>query len=354
MTEGRSWQVELKGKGEHVALVRLLVPVRSMVDGKRFDLAIPAVASTQVDLGMPDNALGVTAGNDDVLPMASTPGTPGVRLGARLSPRSSLAISWREKADPAARVPPLLTARGDIAIEIEPGSVKSKTSWIVGAIRGSVDQLTLRLDPAEDVLDVEVDGRPIPVEARRDGGRTVLTIPLVEPIRPGVTRIVTLNTRRPIASTGTVRLMIQGVSIDQARVQSGMVAISRVGPIYLNATAGRGLRRIDPRTQLPDSLRNRADTVLGFEYDDQPFELGLGVEPSPPPAARRVADHDRGRPPIRPGLDPAQVSTGAREGLPGAGRRARRPGIRGRRARRGRRVEAGRPRRPEGHARGRG
>ena len=91
-----------------------------------------------------------------------------------------------------------------------------------------------------------------------------------------------MSTKRSDRFERDAQRSLQGYSFDQAKVQTGWVAVARAGPIFLNPTPGRGLRRIDPRTELPDTLRNRADTVLAFEFNDQPFELGLSIEPAPP------------------------------------------------------------------------
>jgi hypothetical protein len=280
--EGRSWQVELKGQGEHLVRVNLLAPVRSTVDGRRLELAVPPASSTRIDLIIPQNVLDASTGLNEPVEMVPGPENHGVKLSARLSPRSRLDLAWRERADPAIKLPTLLSAQGEISLEIERGSIRSRSSWVLGSIRGTTSQLTLHLDSAEELLDIEVDNKPVQVETRREGGRSIVSIPLLEPLRPNATRTLLLNTRRPIASSGTNRVALQGYSFDQAKVQTGVVAIARTGPIFINPAPGRGLRRIDPRTELPESLRSRPDTTLAFEFNDQPFDLGLIVEPAPP------------------------------------------------------------------------
>lgn len=282
IVEGRGWQVELQGRGEHVVRVGVIAPVRSLVEGKRLELAVPPASSTRIDLVVPRNVLDASAGVNDPVGLAPEPDQQGARLSARLSPRPRIDLTWRERADPAVKLPTLLSAQGEISLEVERGSIRSRSSWIVGSIRGTAGQLTVRLDPAEELLDVEVDNKPIQVETRREEGRSSVSIPLPEPLRPNTTRVLYLNTRRPIPSSGTVRVALQGYSFDEAKVQTGLVAVARTGPIFLNPTPGRGLRRIDPRTELPESLRTRPDTMLAFEFNDQPFDLALEIEPAPP------------------------------------------------------------------------
>jgi hypothetical protein len=282
--EDRGWQVELRGKGEHIIKVDLIAPVKATVEGKRIELTIPPVASTAIDIIVPQNVLEASTGLNEKL--AIEPGeqgnSGGTRLQARLSPRSKLELAWRERLDPAAKLPPLLEATGDLALEVDRDSIQTRSTWGIRSIRGTVGQITLRLDLAEEVLDVLVDDHPVLVETRREAGRSVISIPLAEPLRPESSRAVVLTTRRGIGSEGTVRPVIEGYAFDQAKVQSGMIAIARSGPLFINSTTTRGLRRIDPRTELSDRLRNRADTVLAFKFSGPPFELGLSIESAPP------------------------------------------------------------------------
>ena len=279
--ESKGWQVELKGRGSHTIRVELLAPVRSTVDGRRIELAVPMAASTRVDLVIPANAVEGSAGLNEGIGLTPSTDHRGMRFLARLSPRARLDLAWRERLESAGKLPTLLSAQGEISLEIERGSIRSRSSWILGAIRGSATELTLRLDSAEELLETQVDGKPVQVESRREGARTLVTIPLESPLRPESSRTLLLTTRRPIAPTGTARVALQGYSFDQAREQKGAVAIARTGPIFINSSPGRGLRRIDPRTKLPENLRGRPDTTLAFEFDEQPFDLDLRVEPAP-------------------------------------------------------------------------
>ena len=282
VTGGRSWEVELAGRGEHPIVVKLQAPVRSTADGRRIDLPIPLAASTGIALNLPSRVVDASVGINEPIAVVVDETGQGARLVARMSPRPRIEMTWRERSDPAVKLPVLLSAQGEIAIEVERGAIRTQSSWVVGAIRGSETQLMIGLDASEEVLDVEVDSRPVLFETRRQGGRSVLIVPLADPLRTNATRGLVINTRRPIASGGTARVAIQGYPFEHARIQTGVLAISRSGPIFLNPTPGRGLRRIDPRTEPPESLRVRPDTALAFEFNDQPFELALSVEPSPP------------------------------------------------------------------------
>ena len=60
--------------------------------------------------------------------------------------------------------------QGEIAVDIDSGSFRTRSTWAVHALRGSTPSLELRVDPADEVLEVEVDGQPASAEIERDGG----------------------------------------------------------------------------------------------------------------------------------------------------------------------------------------
>ncbi|WP_435010134.1 hypothetical protein P12x_001363 [Tundrisphaera lichenicola] len=280
--EGRSWEIELPGRGDHTVEIHLLAPIRSTSEGRRLDLSIPLAASTRFDLKFPTKISDANTGTNEPVVVAPGVGESGSRLEARLSPRPRIELTWRERADPAVTLPALLSAQGEIAMDVERGAIRTRSSWILGAIRGVDSQISIGLDSNEEVLDVELDERAVLFEVRPSGARSVLSIPLADPLRANITRSLVINTRRPIESGGSTRVSIQGYAFEHAKVQTGVLAIVRSGPIFLNPSPGRALRRIDPRTELPETLRARPDTALAFEFNDQPFDLGLVVEPAPP------------------------------------------------------------------------
>jgi len=282
LAEGRSWEVELAGRGEHVVRVELIAEVATTADGRRVELGIPPAASTRIDLAVPRSVLDASTGPGEPVVVEPIEAPAGSRLSARLGPRARLALGWRERSDPATDLPVLLSARGEIAVDVAAGSVRTHGAWSIEAIRGAASQVIFRVEPGEEVVDVEVAGQPAPISVRREEGRSSVVVPLGPPLPAGTSRRVVLVTARPTPPEGPARVALRGQPIEQARVQAGMLAIARSGPLFLNSTLGRGLRRIDPRTELSESLRARPDTVLAFEFAEQPFELNLAIEPAPP------------------------------------------------------------------------
>ena len=306
-----SWQVELRGDGTHRVRVDLKVPVRGTVEGRRVDFAIPEAASTRFAWEVGERVNDAVTGSGDLVEIEAVgKGGAGAlvstRLSAHLTPRSRLDVAWRVESEPGVQLPPLLTMQGEIAIDVDPGSFRTRSTWAVHAVRGTTRSLELRLDPADEVLELELDGQPVPAGIERVDGSTVLTIVLNDPLRPGLPKSLVMTTRRPISTTSSAVVVFRGFTLVNAKEQSGAIGIAQSGNLWIGGTPGRGLRRIDPRTELPPDLRARPATALAFAFADQPFELALRADASPPlirAEARTTVTLDAGQARIETQLD---------------------------------------------------
>ncbi|HEX8202071.1 MAG TPA: hypothetical protein VF590_16470 [Isosphaeraceae bacterium] len=281
VAETGSWEVEVRGRGEHRVRIAVLAPVVATAERSGLDLAIPEAPTTWIRLDVPQRVAEAEAGARDPVAVETREGGRGSRLSAHLPPRSRLGLTWRAGAEPARPPAPAIAAQGEIALDIAPDAVRASSSWSITAKRGTVASLAVRLDPAEELLSVKLDGQPLSLEGPADRAAGVRTIPLAEPLRPGPPRRLDLATRRPLGPGASTRLTYCGVPFVGGVEQAGVVAIAQSGDLWIFDTPGRGLRPIDPR-ELPVELRARPATVLAYRFADQPFELGLRVEPSPP------------------------------------------------------------------------
>jgi len=281
--DGRAWAVELSGRGEHLVEVETTAPIRSAPSGKTCELAIPPAASTRVELVAVRPLVSARAGFDEPLVLEPPPG--GTRAEGRLSPRARLELAWQEQELPGEALPPLLTARGELVVTPSLGSIETRETWSVAAIRGSTRQVVIQLDPSDEVVDLEVDRRPVAID-RREG--VELVIPLFESIGPASspeTATILLTTKRslpPGKSARSSRFAIRGHPIRDARSQTGVLAVARSDAWLTSVVEGRGVRRVDPKTDLPDAFRGRPEGWLGFVFADRSFDLLLEVEAAAP------------------------------------------------------------------------
>ncbi len=279
---GGGWQVELRGRQTHHVQLELLAAVRTTPEGRRLDLIIPEAPSTQLVLLVPGTVAEATTGPNE--PVAVTVQKPegNTRLATELTPRSRLALTWRIEEPKATRLPPLLVSQGEIAVDVEPGSFRVRSSWSIRSLRGEARELVLRFDPADEVLEVELDNQPPPATIESAGGQRRMTIPLPEPLGPGQERRLVLITRRSVATGAAMRFNFNGFPLIGAKEQSGSMGVVAAGNLWVTGTPGRGVRQIDPRTELPPDLRSRPATHQAFRFSEQPFDLAVRIEPSPP------------------------------------------------------------------------
>ena len=280
------WQVEVKGRGRHALRVELLAPIRATAEGKRLELAVPEAPSTRVSVVVPRAVSEASAGPGE--PVACVPlggatsrGGP-TRLTADLTPRGRIALSWRVEEPATTRLPPLLVAQGEIAVDVDSGSFRTRSSWSIRCLRGETRELVVRLDQDDEVLELELDGQPPPAGVERVGGVTRMTIPLPEPLGPNQEKRLVMTTRRVVPRGMASRVAFSGFPLTNAKEQSGAIGVVSTGNLWVTGNPGRGVRQIDPRTQLPDELRARPATELAFQFSEQPFELSMRIEPSPP------------------------------------------------------------------------
>ena len=299
----------------------LLAPVRSTAEGRRLDLAIPPAASTRVDLVVPRTVVDASTGLNEPVAVAPAEGGPGrPALGPAEPPAADRAGLARAGRPGGRSCRPCSRPRARSPLEVERGSIRSRSSWVVGAIRGSAGQLALRLDPAEEVLDVEVDDRPVPFETRREGGRSVVVGPAgrAAPARTRPGRwCSTPGGRSPRAGRPGSRSR----ATRSTRPGSRPGRWRSPGPARSSSTRRRagGSGGSTPGPSCPTSLRARPDTVAGLRVQRPAVRAGPGRRAGAAPAPGREPDHDHARPPIGPGRDPARLP-----GLAGPGLRASR------------------------------
>lgn len=285
-----SWQVQLKGEGVHRVQITLSTPVVSVPgdsQARRLALAIPEAASTRVQLVLGSSARDVVtvgaAGAREPLQVEPIEAGQRNRVAEFLTPRRTLELAWKIASDPGVVGPPLVTAQGEISLEVERGSLRARSSWEVRAERGTVRKLELRVDPADELVGLECDGRPVAGDEPRDAASGTLTVPLIEPLGPGGSVRLVVTTRRALAPETTSRMTYRGVPLLNVAAQTGVLAIAQPGgDPWISDSPGRGLRQIDPRSELPAGLRARPSIIKAYQFVEQPFDLGLQVDPSPP------------------------------------------------------------------------
>ena len=277
------WEVEVAGKGQHVIEVKLVTSILSNGEERRLELSIPLAPTTTLGLVLSEESIEALLGTNDPIVPLKVPGISGTRLDASMTPRSKLDLSWRVPVDQSKAMPPLLSAQGEIAIDVSPDAIRSRVRCTVTAVRGTTRELAFSLDSDEDLLDLELDNRSLAIDTVLQGRIKTFTISLSEPLRQGSTaRTIALTTRRRVPPHQTSTVSLNGYPLRNATLQTGALSVTQSGSIWVEGVIGRGLTRIDPANGLPSDLRSRPGTILGYRFVEQPFDLKLKIEPSPP------------------------------------------------------------------------
>lgn len=274
------WEVRLQGSGEHRFRVELLRPIRGGAERKSLELAIPEAPATSLDLSLPATAFDIDLGSDETIGRTVAADGKRVRLFGHIAPRSRLVLGWSEPGAAGSRAAPLLTAQVEMAVDVDSESVATRSSWAIRCDRGVARSLQIRLDDDETVARLQLNDQfpASGIEQAAEG--SLLTIPLDDPLRPGETRRLVLETRRPSAAGGPP-VVFSGYPLTDAGEQSGAIGITHGPDLFLNVVSTRGLRRIDPR-DLPSALKARPGTTIALQFLERGLHLELGVESSPP------------------------------------------------------------------------
>ena len=176
--------MRIMGEGEHRIRIAMRTTVSSELARKRLSFAIPEAASTSLELDIGGRGSDVAIGaNEDFGQNEPGRGTGGL-LRAHLSPRSRLEVSWLEDAESSGQPPPLLTAQGEIAVEIDAQQMRTRSSWSIRCVRGTASILELRVDDQDEVTELEVDDHSMGEDIGESRGSGKLTIPLEGPLAP--------------------------------------------------------------------------------------------------------------------------------------------------------------------------
>ena len=235
-------------------------------------------------------------GTNEVFQSVDLPDGKGTRLTAQLFPRSRIDLSWANDAESGVQDLPLLTAQGEIAIDIDPEQMWIRSSWKIRCVRGMSKTIEIGVQDQDDVTEWKLDDQQTEaagIEGVRGAGR--LTIRLREPLRPDAPpKRLVMKTRRSYSKAAGRPISFVGFPFTNALEQSGAIGITQSPNLWISATVSQGVRPIE-LGGLPVDLRERPATSLAFEFLEQPFALKLDVEASPPLVPRPDPDPVRDR-----------------------------------------------------------
>ncbi len=275
---GSGWTVELRGVGTHSVRVKLRAPVRGVGDDRRLELALAESSSTRIELVAPSGVASARLGTGEPVTIVPSDKDQPPMLAGLLPPRPRLDLEWSNPRSQANAGQTVLTTTGEIAIDLEMGIAQIAATYQVRAVRGSLNELGIDIEPILEHVEIAVDEQPVDVESvRRDpevAGRVWIPLSLTaqRPVE------LTIKGRRTLPRGDSSNWSFRGFPIVGSTFQTALVAVSSVDGLSVSGRAERALRPIDPRTELTPSLRTRPSVILGYRALEQPFVLELSVD----------------------------------------------------------------------------
>jgi hypothetical protein len=167
--------------GDYRLGLSLRPAVRGVAGWGGFDMAIPRVAGSRLELALPTDA-----------PALEVPGACGgvslekgpPRLLAELGPTDRLAVRWQEPAAGATRL--AVNAEQLTWLKLQPGSVVVNARFRFHVTAGELRQVQLAVDPRLRLLPMQGDAPPTVQIAAESGQTRVLTVRWPRPLSDDV------------------------------------------------------------------------------------------------------------------------------------------------------------------------
>lgn len=265
----------LKGRGEHVLSLPVIVPLRKVPFSRRVFLSLPATAVSSLKLALPQTAAVTPAMDRATLQVQVKERGTDVEafgLGERLD------ISWQPQPNAAPATVSLETNTSLLATVLDGQTLSLDATLTVRALRGNLDQLRIQLPSgftaAESQTQLRVDGEEASGIRTDEADKQTLIVPL-KSATAGPIVVKWLGTQR-LPAAGPV--VIEGPRIDRTDLHSGFLAVTVVGDYVARPVleADPTVERITP-SSLPPSLPETHVTAA-YRILRQPFRLPLTLQ----------------------------------------------------------------------------
>ncbi len=157
------WEAEVRGAGEHVLRLAFATRVVALGEERRLEFPLPIAGSNTLGLTLAGDPVEASVGPGESVLIEKAAGQNSVRIDAALRPRARLELRWRIPTERPGVLPPLLSASGDVAVDVTAEAIRTRSRWSVSSTRGAAPSLTFSYnDEEEDLVEVDLDGRAPP------------------------------------------------------------------------------------------------------------------------------------------------------------------------------------------------
>lgn len=267
--------------GEHTVKLELVTRVHTSTDGKSFDLEVPLVGISNLDLTIPSPDQTV-----DVIPHLVSASVEGAanstKVSANVGSTNKLTARWFPRVSKTPEMELLTSVVNRIHAHVADGLVQTEAILTYQVLRGELSQVVVAIPLGHRILDVAVPNLKS-WKAANEANRQVITIDLLG--TNAKTIPVEIRTER--SATGeTLELggieedgKVHGIHAVGAVRESGVIVVGHGPELALSVEQQRGLMRIEA-SEVAEGLRRPEN--LYYKFYNPAFRLAVAAKPVEP------------------------------------------------------------------------
>ena len=267
--------------GEHTVKIELITRVHTSTEGKSFDLEIPLVGISNLELTIPaaDQTVNV------VPHLVSAPlesDAKSTKILANVGSTNKVTARWFPRVSKTPEMELLTSVTNQTHVRVADGLVQTEALLTYQVLRGELNQIVVAIPLGHRILDVATPNLK-GWKAADEANRQLVTIDLLDgnlktiPIeirteRPAVGDVLELG---GVAEDGKV----EGIHAVGAVRESGVLVAGHGPELALAVEQQRGLIRIEVG-EVPEALRRPEN--LYFKFYNSKFRLAVSAKPVEP------------------------------------------------------------------------
>ncbi len=276
--------LHVSGKGRHTFEVGVRLRLDRRGGWRVAEGALPSAPAASLAVTVPQAETDVRLGRVVDRPSYETE-RPGQTIETALSPDGAVSLQWRPKVAEG-QVDRSLTVRSTALLDVQEDGLRLAWQFALEFRRSQREVFTVHA-PA-DYLVERVEGTNVRGwEVREEAGHQAIEVTLLKAARDGEQFAVHLWRRGPVGRGELTEFAAPVLTVPDAALHTGRLAIRRSPLLELRTRARSGLTRTDPSNDAPAD--GRAEAVKSpleirpyeaYQFAAAPFTLRLKAAPS--------------------------------------------------------------------------
>ncbi len=267
--------------GEHTVKIELITRVHTSTEGKSFDLEIPLVGISNLELTIP--AADQTV---DVIPhLVSAPlesDAKTTKISANVGSTNKVTARWFPRVSKTPEMELLTSVTNQTHVRVADGLVQTEAALTYQVLRGELNQIVVAIPLGHRILDVATPNLK-GWKAADEANRQLVTIDLLD----GNVKTIPVEIRTERPAVGDVLELggigedgkVDGIHAVGAVRESGIIVAGHGPELSLAVEHQRGLIRIEAG-EVPEAFRRPEN--LYFKFYNSKFRLGVSAKPVEP------------------------------------------------------------------------